>query len=941
MTTPEFSVIVTVGADPDAMTASATSALEQTLRSVEVVLVGDGTHEDVRRAAALLVGRHPERVRAINSAHEVRGTAALRNLGLDAAHGRYVLLLDAGERLQKHACRNLLQAARRDDADLVAGRWTRFTGAGGKQRGPDWQDALHGRGRTVQDLTGAPQLVVRDALVSGFCLRRDAMDRHALRHAEDLGRSEVLFGARAALAARRIALVPNVIVTHRAALDHGRDIGALLEANSRIGLRLVRHGMTGLRDERDRAFVTDHLLPLARSFLRLPRGERAELAAQTAARITGRIDPKRWADLPAAERMCVHLLAAGDADGVQAAAYALSRPGTVVAPLAERDGRIHWSAAGLDDPHTRAATDVTELGHQHRPFDGLRLFNRLTRCVVEAGRLDLAGRIVLPLDALPAAAAVTVELELRLRGATKTFRLPVDEATHHGDTLGWRIRVDPRRLPVRGLRERIWDSRIVLTSGGASALAEVFAERELVGKGRRFPARPRPLGRLTADTWLPYATAGHHLALELQACRRPGTALRRIAHYATHFRPTRKAKQLLKALQRKRDRLHSGPVKIRVYNRLLLKLPVRRGSAVFESHMGKVYGDSPRALHEEIRASGLKIRSTWAYAASPAGFPADAKLVRRWSWRYLWALARAEFWVDNQGFPHALGKPAHTTYLQTWHGSAYKRMGFDETRVRMQNVPQRAKLQRAVDRFDHFLVRSEHDVQTLGRAYRLPEEKLLPLGYPRNDRLVAARRDGEARGRFPRPELAARLGIPDHQQIVLYAPTFRGTPKDGRAHRLQLDVAKFTETFGDRYTLLVRAHYMERAELPVCAPGTLVDVSEHHDVSELLCLADALITDYSSIMFDYALLDRPIVLYAPDLDAYATERGSYFDLRERAPGPVVESEEELLRVFADLKPADTEHAERRREFAAEFGTHDDGGSARAVVDALFARRNRR
>ncbi|MDI3421708.1 bifunctional glycosyltransferase/CDP-glycerol:glycerophosphate glycerophosphotransferase [Streptomyces luteolus] len=933
MNTPEFSVVVTLGDDPDAMTATAESALGQSLRSVEVVLVGDRTDADVRRTATLLTARHPDRVRVIDAPQEVRGAAALRNLGLDAAHGRHVLLLDSGERLHAHALRNLLQAARRTDADLVAGRWTRLAGPGGKQQGPPWQDALHARTRTVTDLAKAPELVARDALVSGFCLRRDAMDRHALRHAEDLARSEVHFGVRAALAARRITLVPNLIVTHRAPVDHGTDLHALLEASGRIGLQLARRDLTELRDARERAFVSDQLLPLARGFLRLPRGERAELAAQAHARLTAHIAPERWADLPPAERMCVTLLAAGEPDGVQAAAYALARPGTVVSPLVERDGRVDWSAAH--------PSDVSELGHQHRPFEALRLFNRLTRCTAEAGRLDLAGEIVLPLDKLPAATDVTVRLELRLRGGKKVFRLPVDEAVHHGERLGWRLRVDPALLPVRGMSERIWDTRIVLTAGGESALAEVFAEREVVGKGSRFPARPRLFGRFSADTWLPYATAGHHLALELQACRRPARTIRRLTTYVTHFRPTRKARQLRGTLRQKRDRLHSGSVKVRVYNRLLVKLPVRRRSVVFEAHMGKAYGDSPRAIHEELRARGLKVRSTWSHAASPTGFPDDARLVRRWSWRYLWALARAEFWVDNQGFPHALDKPAHTTYLQTWHGSAYKRMGFDETRVRMQNTPQRAKLQRAVDRFDHFLVRSEHDVRTLARAYRLPEKKLLPLGYPRNDRLVAARERDETEGRFPRPELAARLGIPDHQKTVLYAPTFRGTPKDGRAHQLRLDVRKFTERLGDGHVLLVRAHYMERAELPVCAPGTLLDVSGHHDVSELLCLADVLVTDYSSIMFDYALLDRPIVLFAPDLDAYAAERGSYFDLRERAPGPVVETEDELLRTLADLKRADTGHAERRRAFAAEFGAHDRGDSARAVVDALFARPARR
>ncbi|WP_031085738.1 CDP-glycerol--glycerophosphate glycerophosphotransferase, partial [Streptomyces sp. NRRL WC-3549] len=158
-----------------------------------------------------------------------------------------------------------------------------------------------------------------------------------------------------------------------------------------------------------------------------------------------------------------------------------------------------------------------------------------------------------------------------------------------------------------------------------------------------------------------------------------------------------------------------------------------------------------------------------------------------------------------------------------------------------------------------------------------------------------------------------------------------------RRRRLPLDAARFAERFGDRYTLLVRAHYLEAASLPACPPGTVVDVSDHHDTGELLALADVLVTDYSSIMFDYALLDRPIVLFAPDLDAYAAERGSYFDLREKAPGPVAETEDELFAVVERLKAADTGFQAARAAFAEEFGGYDRGDAARTVVDTVFAR----
>ncbi|MYW34004.1 CDP-glycerol glycerophosphotransferase family protein, partial [Streptomyces sp. SID2119] len=652
-------------------------------------------------------------------------------------------------------------------------------------------------------------------------------------------------------------------------------------------------------------------------------------AAATAARVLTAPVPQ---ELPPLERVAATLLARGDAEGVLTAAYALSRPATVCAPVTAGDGgRVEW------DEH--CPVDVTELGHQYRQFGGARLMNRLTRCTAEEGRLLLEGRLVLPPHLTPDA-PFTATLEFRARGGARAVAFPVDDVRHDGNGVTWGARADVSRLlrPL-GVRDTAWDARLIVEAGGVRSVSDLFGPQDLVEGAVRFAARPR-LGQLAGDTWEPYITLKDHLALRLTARRRPARTTRRLVRYATHFRPARKAKLLARALRKRLDRYRSRGFKATTYNTWLIRLPVRRGSVVFESHMGRCYGDSPRALHEEIRRQGLKLRATWSYDTSPAGFPADARLVRRWSWRYLWALARAEFWVDNQGFPQHLRKPARTTYLQTWHGSAYKRMGFDETRVRLQNAPQRERLQQAVHRFDHFLVRSEHDVATLARAYRLPEDRLLRTGYPRNDALIAERTRTETEGRLPRPPLAGALGIDDHKKVVLYAPTFRGGPAAGGKQarlRLLLDVREFAERFGDTYTLLVRAHYLEAARLPLCPPGTVIDVSRHHDVSELLALADVLVTDYSSIMFDFALLDRPVLLYAPDLDTYAAERGSYFDLREKAPGPVTATQEELFAQLAELKKSDIGHASHRAAFAAEFGAYDRGDAARQVVAAVFSR----
>jgi CDP-glycerol glycerophosphotransferase len=137
--------------------------------------------------------------------------------------------------------------------------------------------------------------------------------------------------------------------------------------------------------------------------------------------------------------------------------------------------------------------------------------------------------------------------------------------------------------------------------------------------------------------------------------------------------------------------------------------------------------------------------------------------------------------------------------------------------------------------------------------------------------------------------------------------------------------------------LLVRAHYLSTAVVPPGLRGTVIDVGDVHDVTPLLLLADVLVTDYSSVMFDYALRDRPMIFYTPDGDDYVDRRrGAYFDLAEHAPGPVAGDEDELFAALADLDGVHRDHADRRRLFVERFGEYDTGTAAKAIVERFFA-----
>jgi CDP-glycerol glycerophosphotransferase len=161
---------------------------------------------------------------------------------------------------------------------------------------------------------------------------------------------------------------------------------------------------------------------------------------------------------------------------------------------------------------------------------------------------------------------------------------------------------------------------------------------------------------------------------------------------------------------------------------------------------------------------------------------------------------------------------------------------------------------------------------------------------------------------------------------------------DGRVQSFEapFDVDAFADRFGDRFTLLVRSHYLNKVTLPPSVAGRIVDVTGVPDITPLLLLADALVTDYSSVMFDYALTERPIIFYAYDWEEYAHDiRGTYFNLLEEAPGPVARTEAELLTTLSDLDAVRAKYGDQVKDFVARYGEYDRGDAAARIADRFF------
>ncbi|TLS40270.1 bifunctional glycosyltransferase family 2 protein/CDP-glycerol:glycerophosphate glycerophosphotransferase [Streptomyces montanus] len=957
---PDISVVVIVYNDASRLPTAVRSVLGQTLRNVEVVIVDDRSTDGSYEVAERLAAEHPGRVRAFQLPENSGGCGAPRNHGIAQARGTYLVFLDSDDVLERNACRNMLEAAETTGADLVSGLCVRVhvDSRGGKE--VKWYPWLYPRTRTLESVSELPDLLVFDTLSTNKCYRREFLLERGLRFPVGIHYEDLLFSAQAYVAARRITLIPNRVydwnVVEKPTRSAAKSISNRrheianfahrMEIHRRVDQLLAEQGLLALKFHKDVKFLKHDLVLHLRDLPFRDASYRQEFAS-IARDYLDSIDRAAFDEVEPIHAICAYLLRESDWDNLLPAVDTLTNRDKISSPLVERDGRIYWCAEHLDghdgesqgesegqgegegegDGFARQVLDVTELGYHTKPVEKMFLRNALTDYAESAGTVRLAGRITNPLGVIPPGARLTGELEFgaRRKGVRfQTFRFPVATLRHEGETIAWEASADlTKGLRPLGIVDAVWDVRLRLGVDGARTTTRLTASEPGLAAGR-LPVRPR-LTRLVAGRIEPEISSRGHLCFRLVSREKVDAFVARGVHGA----PGRLAKSGYRKAKSLRKRLTSGDTKIRLYHEAFSRLPVKKGLVVFESHLGRQYSDSPRAIYEEMRRQGLEFEAVWSYTGSPTGFPSDATLVRRWSLPYLKALAQAEFWVDNQSYPLKLTKRPETTYIQTWHGSALKRMGFDEPEWKLKSRRQRETQQRTLDRFDRFLIRSEHDVRTLARAFRLQEKTLLRVGYPRNDALVRARQASE------RPSLAADLGIPDNKKVLLYAPTFRHQGQ--RRFELPFDVERFADTFGDRYVLLIRSHYLNHVVLPPSVRGRVIDVSAHHDVTPLLALADGLITDYSSVMFDYALLDRPMFFFAYDYEEYVYEgRGTYFDLLERAPGPVVRREDELHAVLGSLEEQAVKYATARERFLADFGEYDKGNAAQGIVDQFFS-----
>ncbi|GAA0473393.1 glycosyl transferase [Paractinoplanes deccanensis] len=367
-----------------------------------------------------------------------------------------------------------------------------------------------------------------------------------------------------------------------------------------------------------------------------------------------------------------------------------------------------------------------------------------------------------------------------------------------------------------------------------------------------------------------------------------------------------------------------------LYYRAQLRMPVDQSLALFGAYWFRGVSCNPAAIAAKAAELAPHLRTVWVVSpARAAAMPPGSDYVIAGTLRYYKALARARYLVNNVNWPRRTVKRRGTTHVMTHHGTPLKMMGMDQL-DHPAGVTDRdfAGQMRRADRWDFSITANAHTTIAWDSAYPCDYETL-EVGYPRNDRLARATPAETAAVR-------ERLGIAPGKRVVLYMPTHREWLPRGRQ---VLEVEQLAGALGPDTVLLVREHYFHvPAEASGQTPsggGRIVDVSGHPVVEDLYLAADVLLTDYSSAMFDYAVLDRPVVVFAPDWPVYRELRGTYFDLMAEPPGAVATDYRALVDLFRSGAYQDDRAAAARAAFRARFCYLDDGNAAERVVRRVF------
>lgn len=351
-------------------------------------------------------------------------------------------------------------------------------------------------------------------------------------------------------------------------------------------------------------------------------------------------------------------------------------------------------------------------------------------------------------------------------------------------------------------------------------------------------------------------------------------------------------------------------------------VPVDNKMIIFTAH-GRKYNDSPRAIYEYMLKSGKfkDFKMVWGLEDPSVEIPGNPIKVKADTIAYFRYTLKAKYWITCVNIERSLHyKKRNCKYLNTWHGLSINHCG--------NAVPGRKDFDFGA--VDYMCYESEYHKEILIRDFLAREEAMIPTGLPRNDVLYNTTQEEVV-------AIKKRLGLPLDKKLILYAPTWRDSTDNGASYEIKppIDVNYWAEELKDDYIVLLRTHAYTTKLLGIEFNDVIRDYISYPVINDLFKISDILVSDYSSCIADFSILERPIVCFAYDYEAYCEHRGLYLDLNVAMPSGVKHTEQEVV---AQIKNMDFEaECVKTKEMIKDRLTYIGGHATEICIEKMFGK----
>ncbi len=355
------------------------------------------------------------------------------------------------------------------------------------------------------------------------------------------------------------------------------------------------------------------------------------------------------------------------------------------------------------------------------------------------------------------------------------------------------------------------------------------------------------------------------------------------------------------------------------------KLPINPKRIIFESMWGNKYSCNPKHLYEFINKHYPDYECIWSLDDPRTPINGNGKRVKKGSIEYFYYLATSKYFINNVNFEDAYEKREGQIEVQTMHGTPLKTFGFDVENEFVTEAQKESYIRRN-SRWNYLVVQGDFMAEKALPCFGC-ETPILKTGYPRTDTLFENNNEEKIR------QLKEKLNLPLDKKVILYTPTWRIKNK----FDMQLDIEKMRQKLSDDYILLIRIHYFSAKGYTIPADNKFVfDFNKYHTVEDLYLLCDILITDYSSVMFDYGVLKKPMMFFTYDIREYADNlRGMYFDIEKEAPGPLVYTSDELISAISNIDEEMEKCKGRIDAFNNKYVNFEGPNSCERIFETVF------